>query len=99
MSELVSRLHADLQAALKAREEFRVAVLRMAVAKVKDAQIAQGRDAPLTEAQVVGVLASYAKQRAEAAEAFARAGRVDLRDKELRERDVVLAYLPKQLDD
>jgi hypothetical protein len=96
---LLDRLNEDLKTALKARDEMRVGVLRMLLAKVKDLQIGQGRDVPLSEEQVVQALASYAKQRAEAAEAFAQAGRADLRDKEARERDIVLGYLPAQLDD
>ena len=99
MSDLVERLNEDLKSALKSRDAFRVGVLRMLVSRVKDAQIEQGRAEPLTDAQVVQVLASYAKQRAESAEVFAQAGRADLHEKEMHERDVVLAYLPKQLDD
>ena len=99
MSDLVERLNEDVKGALKSRDTFRLGVLRMLVSKVKDAQIEQGRGEPLADAQVVQVLASYAKQRAETAEVFRQAGRADLHEKELRERDVVLAYLPKQLDD
>ncbi len=99
MSDLVTRLNDDLKTALKARDEFRLGVIRMLVAKVKDLQIHQGRSEPLTEAQVIQVLASYAKQRADAAETFAQAGRLDVRDRELQEREIVLSYLPKQLDD
>jgi len=99
VSALVTRLQDDLKTALKARDEFRVGVLRMVIAKVKDLQIQQGRSEALTDEQVVQVLSSYAKQRQEAAQTFADAGRTDVRDKELRERDVVVAYLPAQLDD
>lgn len=99
MSALVDKLNEDSKSALKARDEVRLGVLRMLLAKVKDQQIQQGRDRVLTDEQVVQVLASYAKQRAESAEAFAQAGRADLHDKELRERDIVLSYLPPQLED
>jgi uncharacterized protein YqeY len=99
VSALLERLSTDCKTALKARDEFRVGVLRMLLARVKDLQIEQGRNEPLGEDQVIQTLASYAKQRAEAAETFAQAGRPDLRDKEMRERDIVLAYLPRQLDD
>ena len=99
MSGLVERLNEDLKVALKARDPLRVGVLRMLLSRVKDAQIEQGRTEPLTEAQVLLVLSSYAKQRQEAAEAFAKGGRPDLHDQEMRERDVVQAYLPQQLDD
>jgi uncharacterized protein len=99
MPTLAERLADDLKTALKSRDEFRVSVLRMMIAKVKDLQIDKGRATPLTDEQVIGVLASYAKQRQEAAETFAQAGRLDVRDRELRERDIVLGYLPAQLDD
>jgi len=99
MPTLVERLSEDLKSALKGRDEFRVGVLRMMIAKVKDLQIEQGRATPLTDEQVVGVLATYAKQRQEAADTFAQAGRADRSDQELREREVVRAYLPEQLDD
>jgi len=99
VSEIVERLNTDYKTALKSRDEFRVGVLRMLLAKVKDLQIQAGREASLTDAQVTQVLARYAKQRAEAAETFKQAGRQDVHDREMRERDVVLAYLPRQLDD
>jgi len=99
VSALVERLNEDCKSALKARDETRVGVLRMLLAKVKDQQIQQGRDRSLSDDQVVQVLASYAKQRTESAASFEQAGRLDLRDKELREREIVLGYLPPQLDD
>lgn len=99
MSELFDRLKGDLNGALKARDPGRVGVLRMLISKVKDLQIERGRDEPLADAQVLQVLTTYAKQRQEAAEAFAKAGRQDLHDQEMSEREVVLTYLPRQLDD
>lgn len=99
MSQVLERLKSDLNAALKARDAARVSVLRMLVAKVKDLQIAKGRDEVLGDDEVQQVLASYAKQRQEAAEVYAQAGRQDLHDQEMRERDVVAAYLPQQLED
>jgi uncharacterized protein YqeY len=99
VSQIVERLNADYKTALKAHDQFRVDVLRMLIARVKDLQIQAGRDKPLTEAQVIQALSSYAKQRAEAAETYKQAGRDDIHAKEMRERDVVLGYLPQQLDD
>jgi len=99
VSDLLERLQNDIKVALKARDTQRLSVLRMLVARVKDKQIELGRDQPLTDAQVTQVLSSYAKQRQEAAETFAQAGRLDVRDRELRERDLVATYLPRPLDD
>lgn len=99
MSQLFERLQNDVKVALKSRDTERLAVLRMLVARVKDKQIELGRDQPLQDTQVIQILSSYAKQRQEAAEAFAQAGRLDVRDRELRERDLVATYLPQPLDD
>lgn len=99
MPALLDRLNDDYKTSLKARDSFRVGVLRMLLAKIKDLQIQQGRAEPLSEEQIVQALAGYAKQRAEAAESFAQAGRADLHDKEMREREIVLGYLPEPLAD
>lgn len=99
MSDLLQRLNDDLKTALKARDTTRTGVLRMLLSKIKDLQIEQGRAEPLTDAQVVHVLSSYAKQRLESAEAFDHAGRAELRDRETAEHAVVRSYLPEPLDD
>jgi len=99
LSALFERLQNDVKLALKARDTERLSVLRMLIARVKDKQIELGRDTPLTDAQVTQILSSYAKQRQEAAATFAQAGRLDVRDQELRERDLVATYLPQPLDD
>jgi uncharacterized protein YqeY len=99
VSQLFQRLKDDVNAALKARDTARVAVLRMLVAKVKDRQIEKGRGEELGDDEVQQVLATYAKQRQEAAAVYAQAGRQDLHDQELREREVVIAYLPQPLGD
>ena len=99
MSALFERLQTDVKSALKTRETERLSVLRMLVSRVKDKQIELGREVPINEDQVRQVLATYAKQRQEAAESYAQVGRLDLRDQELRERDIVASYLPQQLDD
>jgi uncharacterized protein YqeY len=99
VSQLFERLKSDLNAALKARDTARVAVLRMLVSKVKDLQIERGRDEALSDEQVQQVLKSYAKQRQEAADVYKQAGRDEMHAQEMRERDVVVAYLPQQLGD
>jgi len=100
MPSLVERIQSDMRDAMRARDELRTAVLRMLLSKLKDAQIQKGgAREPLTDEEALPVLASYAKQRREAAESFEKAGRADLAEREGRERDIVLSYLPQQLDD
>lgn len=98
MTTLLERLQTDLKEAMRARDAERTSVLRMLLARVKEKQVEGDARAALDDAQVEQVLGSFAKQRRESADAFAQAGRMDLHDKELRERDIVLAYLPQPLE-
>jgi uncharacterized protein YqeY len=99
MATLLERLQDDLKNAIKSRDEMRTGVLRMLRARIQEKQVEPGVDKPLGDDAVQQILATYAKQRRDAAEAFEAAGRPELRDRELQERDIVMAYLPEQLDD
>jgi len=99
LDDLLSRLNADLKVAMRARDAERTGVLRMLLARIQEKQVEGRERAALSPEQVEQVLASFAKQRREAAEAFAQAGREDLRAKEMREHEIVRSYLPEELDD
>jgi len=99
MASLQEQLQADLTIAIKQRDELRTGVLRMLRARIQEKQTEPGAENPLADEAVQQLLTTYAKQRREAADAFEAAGRAELRDRELQERNVVMAYLPEQLDD
>ena len=99
MASLQEQLQADLTIAIKQRDELRTGVLRMLRARIQEKATEPGAETPLADEVVQQLLTTYAKQRREAADAFEAAGRAELRDRELQERDVVMAYLPEQLDD
>ena len=99
MDGLLERLNADLKDAMRARDAMRMSVLRMLLTRIKEKQVEKSADAELDDAQIEQLLTSFAKQRRDSAEAYEKGGRTDLRDKELQERELVLAYLPEQLDD
>lgn len=96
---LSDRLHDDLRAAMKARDTDAVATLRLTVAALTNARVAEGHRGDLSDAETLEVLAKEAKKRAEAAHAYRAAGRQELADKELRELAVLRRYLPEQLDE
>jgi uncharacterized protein len=99
MSTLKTRLESDLRDAMKSRDELVTSTLRMAIAAVRNAEVA-GREArELTDDEVLGVLTKEAKKRREAATAFRDAGRTESADKELAEEEILTGYLPKQLTD
>lgn len=91
---LKETLAADMKAAMKAREAVRLGVIRMMSAELQKTEIAKGT---LSEADEVDVLARQAKQRRESIEAYDKAGRKDLADKEREELAILESYLPKQL--
>lgn len=99
MSELVQRMQQDLTQAMKARDQVRVAALRMALAAVKEAAVAGKEARELADADVEQVLRTQVKRRDEAAEAFQAGGRDEQAQRELDERAILSAYLPEELDD
>ena len=99
MPELKPRLRADLNAAMKARDELTTATLRMALTAVSTEEVAGKQSRELSDDEVLRVLGREAKKRREAAEAFDAAGRTELAERERAEGVVLDAYLPEQLSD
>jgi uncharacterized protein YqeY len=99
MGKLKDRLNDDLHSAMKGRDELITSTLRMALAAVRNAEVAGTAARDLSDDEVLAVLTKEAKKRREAATAFADAGRTDQAAKERSEGDVLDRYLPKQLTD
>lgn len=86
---------AELKQALKSKDGLRLSVIRMIKSSLKYREIEKmGR---LSDEDVLSVLSTLAKQRRESIEQFRAAGRSDLADKEQKELDIILGYLPRQL--
>lgn len=99
MPELKARLHADLNLAMKARDELTMATLRMTLTAITTEEVAGKQARELGDDEVLKVLTREAKKRREAAEAFGAAGRAELADRERAEGEVLAAYLPEPLTD
>ncbi|HZY75321.1 MAG TPA: GatB/YqeY domain-containing protein [Jatrophihabitantaceae bacterium] len=99
MPELKARLQADLNTAMKARDELTTATLRMALTAVTTEEVAGKRARELSDDEVLKVLAREGKKRREAAEAYDAAGRTELAARERAEGELLDRYLPAQLDD
>lgn len=99
MTELKSRLQADLTTAMKARDELTTATLRMLLTAVTTEEVAGSTARELSDDEVLRVVNREAKKRREAAEAFAGAGRTEQAQRERDEETVLARYLPSQLDD
>ncbi|SRR6266542_4041494 len=89
LSEQITR---DIGQAMKARDQMRLAPLRMVKAALMNGEVSKGR--PLEDAEAQQVLASLIKQRRDSIEQFGKAGRQDLVDKETAEIAVLEKYAP-----
>lgn len=96
---LKAKLRDDMTAALKSKNELRLATLRMALSAITNEEVAGKSARELSDDEVLKVLAREAKKRREAAEAFDGAGRVELAERERAEGGVLEQYLPAQLSD
>ena len=99
MGELKDRLHTDLTAAMKARDELVRATLRMVLTAIGNEEVAGSHARELTADEELKVVAREAKKRREAAEAFRTGGATERAERELAEEGVLTAYLPQQLTD
>jgi uncharacterized protein YqeY len=94
---LKETLENDLKEALRSKDERRKTTLRLALAAIHNAEIAEGK--ALEEGEVLAVLSKEAKQRRESAALFAEGGREDLVDQENKELEILTEYLPEQLSE
>ena len=94
--KLFDRIGQDITAAMRARDQARLAPLRMAKAALMNREVEKGR--ALEEAEAEQVIASLIKQRRDSIEQFTKGGRDDLSAREAAEVVVLEAYLPPPVD-
>jgi uncharacterized protein YqeY len=99
MADLKDRLRGDLTTAMKARDDVRTRTLRMALTSISKEEVAGSAARELSDDDVMKVLTKEAKQRREAAEAFAAAGREEQAAAEREEGLILAGYRPAQLTD
>ena len=93
------RIKADITVAMRAREEAKLSTLRMVLSAIQNAEVAGDEAIVLTDDQTIKVLQSEAKKRAESAQIYADAGRIEAAAKERAELAVIEAYLPAAMSD
>jgi uncharacterized protein len=94
---LLETLNSDLIIALKKGDKVKAEVIRGLKSDIKYKEI--DKKEPLTEEDVLGVLAAAAKRRRDSIEQFRQGGRDDLVTKESGELEIITGYLPQQLSD
>jgi uncharacterized protein len=92
---LQERIQTDITAAMRGGDALRRDVLRMAANAAYGIEKKQQR--PLTDDEFLAVLTREVKTRRESVEAYTKAGRQDLADKEQAEIGILAEYLPQAL--
>jgi uncharacterized protein YqeY len=94
---MTERLNEDLKAAMKAREEgkLRLSVIRMAKAAIKNQEIQKSQS--LSEEEILQVLSKELKMRRDILPEYEKAGREEAAETIRGEIEILLGYLPKQL--
>ncbi|MDB5751538.1 MAG: hypothetical protein JWP65_1959 [Ramlibacter sp.] len=92
---LKERITDDMKAAMRAKDSERLGAIRMLTAAMKQKEVDERIE--LDDAAVVAIVDKLLKQRKDSIEAFEKAGRHDLADKEKAEAQVLQIYLPARL--
>ena len=93
---LMARISEDIAGAMRARDQARLAPLRMAKAALMNREVEKGR--ALDEAEAQQVIASLIKQRRDSIEQFRKGGRDDLVARETAEIHTLEGYIPPAVD-
>ena len=92
---LKEQITEDMKNAMRAKDSERLGTIRLLTAAMKQKEVDERVE--LDDVAVIGIVDKMLKQRKDSIEAFEKAGRQDLADKEKAEAAVLQAYLPARL--
>ncbi|EJL80670.1 hypothetical protein PMI15_03681 [Polaromonas sp. CF318] len=95
MSALKDKITEDMKTAMRAKDSERLGTIRLLLAALKQKEVDER--VVLDDAAVIAIVDKLIKQRKDSLEAFQKAERKDLADKEAAELLVLQAYLPARL--
>lgn len=93
---LMERIREDLKTAMKNRDSERTGTIRMLLADVKRKEVDTRSE--VDEGELVKILRSAVKSRADSVQSYRAGNRPDLADKEEREIEILQVYLPAEID-
>jgi uncharacterized protein len=92
---LKDQITEDMKTAMRAKDSERLGTIRLLLSACKQKEVDER--VVLDDAAVVSILDKLIKQRKDSIEAFEKADRKDLADKEKAELSVLQAYLPQRM--
>jgi len=97
---LQQKISNNLKEALKSGDAFKAGTLRLLISALHNKEIekkGKGQESILSDEEVIEVLSREAKKRREASEIYSKGNRADLADKEKKELEIIMGFLPTQL--
>jgi uncharacterized protein YqeY len=92
---LKEQITEDMKTAMRAKDVERLGTVRLLLAAIKQKEVDER--VVLDDVAVVAIVDKLIKQRKDSIEAFQKAARTDLADKEAAEMKILLAYLPARM--
>ena len=92
---LKDQITEDMKTAMRAKDSERLGTIRLLLAACKQKEVDER--VVLDDVAVVAIVDKLIKQRKDSIEAFQKAARTDLADKEASEMKILQAYLPARL--
>ena len=92
---LKDQITEDMKTAMRAKDSERLGTIRLLLAAIKQKEVDER--IVVDDVAAVAIVDKLIKQRKDSIEAFDKAGRKDLSDKEAAEQLVLQAYLPQRL--
>jgi uncharacterized protein len=89
---LAEKIQSDIVVAMKARDDFKLSVLRMVKAAIQLKEVEKLRK--LNENESIQLLQTILKQRKESIDQFTKGGRPELAERETKEAALIEQYLP-----
>ena len=93
---LVEKINNDMKLAMKSQDKQRLSVIRMLKSAIQLSTIEKKHD--LSDEEVIEVLSKQIKMRKDSVLEFSKANREDLANQYNKEIDIIMAYMPEQLD-
>lgn len=93
-----NKIREDLKQAQLAKDELKVATLRLLISELTYAKVGKGEE-PLSDDVVISLIQKEAKKRKESIDSFKKGGRDDLATNEEAELEILQTYLPEQISD
>ena len=94
---LFNQINEDIKTSMKNKDAFKLSVIRMVKGAMQLEVINKKRD--LNDDEVIAIIAKQIKMRKDSIEEFKKASRGDLVEKTQKEVDILVTYMPEQLNE